>query len=441
MPRPTTGAVIEHAGKDGKVYRTLRFSVGGKRYRTPLGPVSAAAAEKELRCVLVEVEQGTWVPPVAVVPPPEPTTMPTFHEFSADWWLRVEGQLAPRTKEDYQWRLSVHLLNWFGELPLNQISSKHVKDYIAGKIAEGEEIRKAAAAGNPVMEEITDKRGRTYVRPAQPLGARAINMTLVLLAAILEEAVEDELIEHNPAKGKKRRVKEKRSNRTYLESADQITALLDAAGELDREASTRHKHIERRASLAVLVFAGLRISELTALRWRHVDLAGGWLAVEESKTDAGVRKVKIRGALRDELLAARHRAQNAPQDAFVYPTATGGQQDTHNARARVVAAAVKRASEKLEADGQAPLPIKLTPHALRRTFCSLLYALGEDPGVVMDEMGHTDEGLALRVYRQAMRRGEAEKAQLQALVEGGVLANSGQRAPIAADAPADAEAA
>ena len=37
---------------------------------------------------------------------------------------------------------------------------------------------------------------------------------------------------------------------------------------------------------------------------------------------------------------------------------------------------------------------------------------------VMDEMGHTDPGLALRVYRQAMRRGEEEKAQLRALVEG-----------------------
>jgi hypothetical protein len=45
----------------------------------------------------------------------------------------------------------------------------------------------------------------------------------------------------------------------------------------------------------------------------------------------------------------------------------------------------------------------------------VLYALGEDPGVVMDEMGHTDPGLALRVYRQAMRRGEEEKEQLRAL--------------------------
>jgi hypothetical protein len=35
----------------------------------------------------------------------------------------------------------------------------------------------------------------------------------------------------------------------------------------------------------------------------------------------------------------------------------------------------------------------------------------------MDEMGYTSPGLALRVYRQSMRRGEDEKAQLRALIE------------------------
>ncbi|MGP0100072.1 MAG: tyrosine-type recombinase/integrase [Solirubrobacteraceae bacterium] len=64
------------------------------------------------------------------------------------------------------------------------------------------------------------------------------------------------------------------------------------------------------------------------------------------------------------------------------------------------------------------LPQGITPHSLRRTFASVLYALGEDPGVVMDEMGHTDPALALRVYRQAMRRGEEEGRRLRALVDG-----------------------
>ena len=74
-----------------------------------------------------------------------------------------------------------------------------------------------------------------------------------------------------------------------------------------------------------------------------------------------------------------------------------------------------------------PLPDGLTPHSLRRTFASVLYALGEDPGVVMDEMGHTSPALALRIYRQAMRRDEDEKTRLRSLVEGGQLADGGIR--------------
>jgi integrase len=48
----------------------------------------------------------------------------------------------------------------------------------------------------------------------------------------------------------------------------------------------------------------------------------------------------------------------------------------------VLAAAVKRANDNLAEAKLAPLPA-LTPHSLRRTFCSLLYALGESPPVVM----------------------------------------------------------
>jgi hypothetical protein len=48
----------------------------------------------------------------------------------------------------------------------------------------------------------------------------------------------------------------------------------------------------------------------------------------------------------------------------------------------------------------------------------VVVTLRQAPGAVMDEMGHTDPGLALRVYRQSMRRDGGEKARLQALVEG-----------------------
>lgn len=73
------------------------------------------------------------------------------------------------------------------------------------------------------------------------------------------------------------------------------------------------------------------------------------------------------------------------------------------------------------------MPERLTPHSLRRTFASLLYALGENPAVVMAEMGHTDPGLALAIYAQAMRRDEGEVERLQALVDGLDWADAGRR--------------
>ena len=58
----------------------------------------------------------------------------------------------------------------------------------------------------------------------------------------------------------------------------------------------------------------------------------------------------------------------------------------------------------------------------------MLYALGEDPGIVIDEMGHTDRALALRIYRQAMRRDDGERERLRALVDGVQTADGGSRA-------------
>jgi Phage integrase family len=285
MPRPATGQIVERQGKDGRTYRGLRFTAKGRRKYVSLGPVTLAAAERELRHVLADVERGIWQP-VRASPRSGSQPLPTFHEYAEDWWLRHERRLRPKTQ-------------------------------CAAKLAEED-----------------------------PLSARSINMTVILLGAILEGAVERELISRNPARGRGRRVRERTPRRSYLERAAQVRALLDAAARL------------------------------------------------------------------------RAKQTAAAPDAFVFPTSTGKRQSADNLRSRVISASAERASRNLRARELTPLPEKITPHSLRRSFASILYAIGEDPGVVMDEMGHTDPALALRVYRQSMRRGENEKAALRALVEG-----------------------
>ena len=60
MPRPATGQVIEHEGKDGRVWRSLRFTAQGKRHTHPLGVVSQEQAARELGFVMADVARGTW---------------------------------------------------------------------------------------------------------------------------------------------------------------------------------------------------------------------------------------------------------------------------------------------------------------------------------------------------------------------------------------------
>ncbi|MFZ2049534.1 MAG: tyrosine-type recombinase/integrase [Solirubrobacteraceae bacterium] len=408
MARKATGAVVSHVGRDGLTYRALRFSAYGKRRFASLGAVSEEDASRKLARVLDEVAEGTWQEPKAIDPPAEPDAVLTFHEFAAQWWLRNEGRWASKTKVDYRWRLENHLLPFFREMRLDQITYDTVERYIAAKLAEDD-----------------------------PLSARCINMTLITLAAILETAVEREVIARNPAKGKLRRLRERAPQRGYLDSARQISALLDVAAQMDREASKGRRHVQRRALLAVLVFAGLRIGELCELRWRDVDLAGGWLHTG-SKTDAGYRRIKIRGALRDALLSIK--APDGHPDAYVFPTARRGKTNPSNVRNRILGPAVEKASERLVKEEGAPLP-HLTPHGCRRTFASVLYALGETPPVVMAEMGHATPELALAIYAHAMRREPEETEALRALVEGRQLAVIGSRADLAVGAASERRAA
>lgn len=434
MARKATGAVVDHEGLDGLTYRSLRFTAYGKRRFVSLGPVSAAEAATALRHALADVERGTWQPPQAVEAPPEPTPTPTFHQFAEQWWVLNEGQLGERTREDYRGRLERHLLPYFAERRLDAITYDTVESYIAAKLEQAKQARASVAAWQERLDAETDPRRRRELRrerPPKPAGPRTINMTLILLGAILESAVERELIARNPAKGKRRRARERAPQRTQLDSAEAITALLDAAGDLDAAAREDGQHVHRRAMLAVLLFAGLRIGELCDLRWRAVDLAGGWLTVGRAKTDAGSgRRVKIRGALRDVLLAIK--PTDTDPDAYVFATRGGGPSNPSNVRNRILVPAVELA----ERSGT-PLP-HLTPHSCRRTFASVLYALGETPPVVMAEMGHTSPNLALRVYAQAMRRDPEENERLRALVEGRQMAVGGSRGAEAADAAVEA---
>jgi integrase len=143
----------------------------------------------------------------------------------------------------------------------------------------------------------------------------------------------------------------------------------------------------------------------------------GTITVRAAKTDAGVRVVNILPVLSDELSDYQARIDPA-SDALVFCTTTGHRLGATNIRRRVLDKAVKHANTQLAVDGLEPLPDGLTPHSLRRTFASLLFAIGETPPYVMAQMGHTTPNLTLAIYARQMDRRDGEPERVESLVEG-----------------------
>jgi integrase len=234
MARKATGQVIERDGKRGRTY-ALRFRAYGQRQYVTLGTAeegwNRAQAEERLRHTLADVERGIWKPPEPTVEEPRPE--PTFHEFASEWLEARRHELGKRTVEDYTWALSVHLLPFFARYRVGAITIEDVDRYRTSKVREGR------------------------------LGPHSINKTISYLSTILEVAVEYGYIDRNPARGRRRRLQADAPRRQFLE-ADQVRALLDAAG----------KH---RTLLATAIMAGgLRVSEVAGLRWCDRDpLRGG----------------------------------------------------------------------------------------------------------------------------------------------------------------------
>ena len=390
--RKPTGSVVEKTTRRGTAY-ALRFRAYGNREYETLGGEADGwtreLAEQELERRLAQVKLGQYIPPHQVEPESTDEPEPSFRELAWDWLEDRRLEVAPSTAEVYTWHVRL-LCDYFGTLRPSEIGARELDCY----------------------KRHMQRRARS--RDERALSAETINKTLVRLGAILQRAKRYGYVVENAARDDGVKLKTRKPQRSYLDSAEQIAALLDAARELDADAG-RYRHVGRHAMIATLVFAGLRLGELLSLRWRDVDLAGGWLRVKaegDGKTEAATRDVKIRPVLRDILLD-RKAATGAGAGDLVFGTEHGREHSQSNVRNRIVTKAAERASGRLET----PLP-KITPHSLRRTFMSVLYAIGEPPTVVMAEVGHTDPKLSLRIYAQAMRRDPEEVDRLRALVNG-----------------------
>ncbi len=412
--RRTKGEVVERTWKRGRGY-AIRFSAYGEREYLTLGfehdGWTYGRAEEELDNILADVRRGIWVSPKKKKPragsEDDDAATTVFGPFARQLVASRKGQVSDNHLTFLEWCLR-HLLPYFGDWPLGDIDVQAVDAYRQFKVKEGEARRRATERRRPQLGE----RGEVL----RPLSATSVNHTIDTLQWVLSIALEYKLIVENPAAGKRRRLKVPPKPPVHLDTAEQIEALLDAAEELDRD--MRFTLTERRAIVATFVFAGPRALEVGHMLWRDVDLAAGRLFIGRSKTQAGLREIRMFPVLRDILAAHKASAFRSGADDLVFPTSTGGRRDKDNLRTRVLEAVFKRADEILAERGRVPLPKGLTPHKLRHTFASVLIARGEDPISVMKQLGHTDPAFTLRIYAHMMSREPGERGRLKALVNG-----------------------
>ncbi|WP_055490356.1 tyrosine-type recombinase/integrase [Streptomyces sp. TP-A0356] len=353
--------------------RQLKSGRWQARYRDPhTGQLRSAEetyatktdAEVALTLIESDITRGQWNDPDA--------GKVHFGEY-ATAWLK-DRKLAARSRERHESVIRLYLLPAFGERPLSSITTAQVRAW----------------------------RTACLTRTGEPTVVKAYQ----ILRAILNTAVDDELIRRNPCRIKGADCYDV-PERPVLTVAE-VYAVADA--------------ITPRYRLLVLLaaFTGLRFGELASLRRRDVDTDNSVLMVQRSqaemqtgalfdkapKSDAGVRPVAVPTELLPDV--KRHLDDNAGpgRDGHVFLGPQGGRLRRSNFR-----------DDWIRARKKAGITTDVHFHDLRHTG-NTLAASGASLRELMTRMGHSTPRAAL-IYQHMVNGRDREIAdRLGSMIRG-----------------------
>lgn len=220
---------------------------------------------------------------------------------------------------------------------------------------------------------------------AQGFTGSTVRNKLDPLRVLYRRAEQDEEVHRNPTE--RLRMPALRHGARQVAEPERAERLLDALPPSERPL------------WATMFYAGLRVGEARALRWRHVDFDGGRIVVEASwddhegeqdtKTAAGRRTVPLVGRLRTELAAHKLATGRGPDGLCFGRTAVAPEERT---------TIRSRANRAWQGTGLAGL----TPHEARHTCASYLAAAGLTPKEMQTAMGHADIRTTLNIYAKAV---------------------------------------
>lgn len=385
-----TGSYSTAAGTRWEYKATLTLN-GQKKIVHKRGFDTKTKANKALHAVLAASDAGTYAEP----------SKQLLGDYLATW---LDGlQHSPSTVASYRKNARLHISPHLGTLPLSAVTPQ-------------------VLAAHYRMLETSGRRDGL----GEGLGFRTVRYVATIISAALQDAVEQGLLQGNPARSKASKpptAKQAAPPEMHPWSAAQLSAFL----------AWSREHSELHAAWTVLAFTGMRRGELLALRWQDVDLAAGTIAVKRSATlvrvkgegasivTGPVKTNKPRVVDTDPATVAVLKSWKAERGtlslALAKPDALVFGNEENEPRhpehfSRTWNQTVKRAIKA----GADTVPARL--HDLRHTHASLMLADRVPVKVVSERLGHSSPMVTLTIYAHVMPGDQSQAAKsFAALIE------------------------
>lgn len=249
-----------------------------------------------------------------------------------------------------------------------------------------------------------------------------LNKELAFIKRCLNRAVEQKLIETNPAQEltyfEEDEVLKKTKEVKSLELSDmkklveESKRINTASCKINGEVGTPVYGVNADV-IVFLIFTGLRIGEALALQWRNVDFNKNQIYIEESlkeehstselgsktivvcgrtKTKSSIRYVSLCKEARNVLQKMKEAHPNANDTDFVFQSDSGNPISRRN-----VTKTLRSMLVRSECSNQ-----NASPHALRHTFGSYLISEGADLYSVSKLLGHSSIKMTEKVYLELL---------------------------------------
>jgi integrase len=250
-----------------------------------------------------------------------------------------------------------------------------------------------AALGGRPASKITTREINQLLTKLSDAGTSPgrVNKYRAVISAIFNYGIKEDTfaLETNPATLTDKRREPALAPLVYY-SPEEIEALARALAdglhrEIERDDAERADDEQDAEMVRVAAYAGLRLGELLALRWRDVDFAGHVLTISramsdgiESSTKSGrIRRVPLPDQAAGALDRLSKREDYTGEDELVFCNVYGRHLDGSALRRRF-----KRARDNADLR-----PLRF--HDLRHTYGSLLAAAGVDLVTIQAVMGHS----------------------------------------------------